>query len=38
MLFADKLGMPKKIKELAESLDLDVTNHHDTEIDAKLCA
>ena len=29
MLFADKLGMPKKIKDLAESLDLEVTNHHD---------
>ena len=38
MLFADKLGMPKKIKDLAESLDLEVTNHHDPEFDAKLCA
>ena len=35
MLFADKLGMPKKIKDLAESLDLEVTNHHDPEFDAK---
>jgi len=38
MLFADKLGMPKKIKDLAESFDLEVINHHDPEFDAKLCA
>ena len=27
MLFADKLGMPKKIKDLAESLDLAYIIH-----------
>ncbi|HQW13517.1 MAG TPA: exonuclease domain-containing protein [Niabella sp.] len=38
MLFADKLGMPRRIKDLAVSFNLEVTNHHNPEFDAKLCA
>lgn len=38
MLFADKLGLPKKITELAKTLNLEVKKHHDPEADAELCS
>ena len=38
MNLASNLGLPKKIAELAEFLNLEITEHHNPVEDAKLCA
>jgi len=38
MKFADVLGKPKKLTELAKHFDVEITNHHDPQADAEVCA
>ena len=38
MLFADKLNLPKKLTDLAKTLNLEIKQHHDPEYDAETCS
>lgn len=38
MLFAEKLGYPKKFVDLAKTLNIEIKKHHDPKDDAEVCA
>jgi len=38
MLFAEKLGYPKKLTDLAKAFNIEIKQHHDPESDAETCS